>query len=296
MTNLESSILNGLIQKKFKPIAFNLSYDGIVESESIELWFMQNTKLKKGDSFFDICPYFFGLDLSKPAYLPIIELPDSIAIEIELVPKNNVCIVIIMDATTQLNAIRMQQQLTNELKLANTKLEQLSRKDALTGLYNRGYWQEQLELEYNRCQRYQHISSLIMLDIDHFKKINDNFGHPAGDLVIKRLAFILRNCSRKTDVVGRYGGEEFALILPNTDSNTALSLAERIRMECVKELLTFSDKQQTGFTISIGIAEINEAFKNSQDWLNTADQALYHAKENGRNRSVQVDRINQALK
>ncbi len=229
MLEREAQLLNNVIQRKLQPLAIRLSQSGLVEIDYDQLWFMPGTKLRRGDAFVDICPYFYGLDLSQPAHLPIVELPGNIAIEIELIPQQDACVVIIMDATANLNSVRMQQQLANELKLANTKLEQLSRKDALTGLFNRGYWDAQLQLEFDRCKRYQHASTLIMLDIDHFKKVNDTFGHPAGDLVIKKLASILRSSSRKTDVVGRYGGEEFGVILPNTKVNTAYALVERIR-------------------------------------------------------------------
>ena len=171
----------------------------------------------------------------------------------------------------------------NGIQALNKKLEQMSRVDGLTGLFNRRYWEEQFSMEHKRAMRSGHYSSVIMLDIDHFKKINDNYGHPAGDQVIKTLARIIEKSTRETDLAGRYGGEEFAILLPETNAASARVVAERIRRVAEKLTCTYED-MEINFTVSLGIAEFNVSFKDYMLWLEKADQALYKAKDTGRNR------------
>src|SRR5690554_1873579 len=116
-----------------------------------------------------------------------------------------------------------------ELETANRTLQRISRIDRLTGLNNRGYWEECLEIEFQRCKRAGRPASLLMLDIDHFKRFNDTHGHQAGDEVLREFANVLQRLRRSTDVVGRYGGEEFAVILPETTPALAMIMAERVR-------------------------------------------------------------------
>ena len=172
-------------------------------------------------------------------------------------------------------ATRLHEQ-KNSLKL-------LSRTDGLTGLYNRRYWQLRAAEEFERSRRQGNPASLIMLDIDHFKKINDQYGHSIGDEVLEALSYLLQINLRSIDILGRYGGEEFAVVLPETDAQCAQEIAERVRLAVAKEPL--GEKQSLKCTISLGIAEISRSTKDFDEWLNAADKALYDAKATGRNRT-----------
>lgn len=168
------------------------------------------------------------------------------------------------------------------LEGANNELERLSRTDRLTELYNRGYWEECLEREFERYKRTSQRTTVLMFDIDHFKKVNDTFGHQAGDEVIRQTSRTLRRTIRKTDFAGRYGGEEFGVILVDTDSENALILAERLRQR-IEALIVSHDKVKIQFTISIGVAQLDETVTEYKQWLERADQSLYYSKQNGRN-------------
>ncbi|AWL11047.1 Phytochrome-like protein cph2 [Saliniradius amylolyticus] len=170
-----------------------------------------------------------------------------------------------------------------QLAQANERLESISRIDGLTGLYNRRYWEECCELEFKRQQRYGGDTSLVMLDIDHFKQINDTYGHPAGDQVIKALAKIIQTHCRETDMAGRYGGEEFVLLLPDTPAACAQTVAERIRLEAEQMVVQY-DGQGLRFTSSFGVSGLGHEVQSFMQWVEQADKALYLAKEQGRNR------------
>lgn len=170
-----------------------------------------------------------------------------------------------------------------QLQAANAKLKGLSREDRLTGLFNRGYWEECLDHEFSRFQRTQVKSSLVMLDIDHFKAINDTYGHPAGDEVIRHLANLLASLARKTDIVGRYGGEEFGVVLVDTDSVNAEIYCERVR-RAAESIEVAAGGEKISFSVSLGLSELQEETTTPAQWITQADQALYHAKQNGRNR------------
>lgn len=172
-----------------------------------------------------------------------------------------------------------------ELQNANNALEKLSRTDRLTGLYNRGHWEELLVQEYRRCSRNGRVSSLLMFDIDHFKKVNDTYGHQAGDAVICALADVLRHTQRDTDIAGRYGGEEFVVILPDTNAQQAYAFAERLR-KCIETTIVKFENQSLSFQVSIGVCQLEESIDNAQAWLSLSDQALYQSKNNGRNRTT----------
>ena len=169
-----------------------------------------------------------------------------------------------------------------QLREANAELEHLSRTDRLTQLFNRGYWEEQLDKEFSRFKRTGAVSSLVMFDIDHFKKINDTFGHQAGDEVIREVSRWVRKVARTTDIVGRYGGEEFAVILLNTDAAQARYFSERLRRR-IEEGLVHFEKEEIKFTVSLGVAEADSHMENYENWLQLADKALYQSKGNGRN-------------
>tara|TARA_R110002167_G_scaffold362322_1_gene581351 strand:- start:1531 stop:2499 length:969 start_codon:yes stop_codon:yes gene_type:complete len=178
----------------------------------------------------------------------------------------------------------------NALEKANQELEKLSRTDMLTQLNNRGYWEECLLQEFSRFQRYQTTCSVVMFDIDHFKKVNDTYGHQAGDEAIRQVSQILRDNLRKTDIAGRYGGEEFGVILGNTDTEGAIIFCERVR-EQVEAVTVIHDKQEIKFTVSLGISQATNETSDYKTWLEQSDQALYAAKEGGRNQTVVYSQI-----
>lgn len=174
---------------------------------------------------------------------------------------------------------------SSELERANRTLQTLSRTDHLTRLHNRGYWEERLAEEFHRALRTSQPCSLIVFDIDYFKNINDEYGHQAGDEVIKITADQMREKVRSTDIPGRYGGEEFGIILINTTARSARILAERLR-QSIESLIIEYDECEIEYTISVGVAELNSEMKQYHEWFEAADQALYHAKDRGRNQVV----------
>ena len=161
---------------------------------------------------------------------------------------------------------------------------QLAITDGLTKIYNHRFFQELFEKEYKRSDRYNTVFSMVMLDIDHFKRINDTYGHLCGDEILKGLATLIKSCLRSMDVVARYGGEEFAILLPETNGPEAVQTAERIR-RAVEETAFMGTEQGLKITVSQGVAtypspDVHDRF----DIIAKADEALYEAKESGRNR------------
>ena len=178
--------------------------------------------------------------------------------------------------------------LRREMRMAQEKLAEMSVRDELTGMYNRRYFQEALEREISGAQRYGHGIALCMIDLDHFKKVNDSYGHLCGDRVLQEFGRLLDSSIRKYDVGCRYGGEEFAIILPDTSSEKALTLSERFRKRI--KLHDFTYKEWTlHITISIGVAARPAGAEiTSSQLVDLADQALYQAKSQGRNRVVSI--------
>jgi len=161
------------------------------------------------------------------------------------------------------------------------KLEYSATHDALTGLLNRGAILRSLEKELSRCIRSHSKLSIGLLDIDFFKRVNDTYGHIAGDDVLKVISKLIQSCLRDYDLVGRYGGEEILIIIPNADHNQSVSIFERIRKTIENERI-ISGKQEIKVTASIGIASFDQQISN-KNFIQIADDALYKAKENGRN-------------
>jgi two-component system cell cycle response regulator len=161
--------------------------------------------------------------------------------------------------------------------------QRMSITDGLTGLYNTRYLYKQLDLEIARSNRYEYTFSVILFDIDNFKKLNDTYGHQAGDDVLYELACILREVSRETDIVVRYGGEEFIVILPNTYEADALNLADRTRTAVERHVFLPDRAGGTQVTLSGGIASYPQNAIDARSLLNAADSALYHAKSSGKN-------------
>jgi diguanylate cyclase (GGDEF)-like protein len=174
-------------------------------------------------------------------------------------------------------------------------LERENTMDSLMGIYNRRLFDRRLQEEFSRSVRYGQPLSLIMVDIDHFKNVNDRWGHQIGDLVLKRLAELLKGCVRDADIICRYGGEELAIILPHTPILTALQLGERLREKTEKtEILTEDaspDNQSVRITVSMGVATLVPEMESVETLMSQADKALYFAKKNGRNRVVSCSEL-----
>ena len=166
------------------------------------------------------------------------------------------------------------------------KLEEQAKNDYLTGLYNRRYFDEKAKKALLKSTKKNSLMSLIVLDIDYFKKINDTFGHAIGDEVIKSLAELLKDNTRKEDIISRFGGEEFVVLLPNTSKEEAFDIAEKLRHKVETTKLNIYDKQFVKFTISLGIDESNNNSSNISEIINNADMALYEAKNSGRNKTI----------
>ncbi len=173
----------------------------------------------------------------------------------------------------------------DQIQKANDQLRHLSRTDGLTNLLNRKTWETELEEEFQRFARHQHTTSMIMFDIDHFKRINDNYGHPAGDEVIRQTAAVLKENIREIDIAGRYGGEEFAVILTGTSATGAFTVAERIRTQMQANTVNY-EGNTIEYTISLGIAELRRDMSTKTHWIDSADRGLYQAKESGRNNTI----------
>jgi len=186
-------------------------------------------------------------------------------------------------------ALRAQKALAQanaELQTALIREKLLSRTDALTGINNRRYLFEMAEREFETARRYQRPLSVLLFDLDYFKKVNDKFGHQIGDQILQLVAQAASAELRSADIIGRYGGEEFVIILPMTDAQQALILAERIRVS-VEMIYVPTPKRTAVVTLSVGVAEINHAADESaEDVIRRADEAMYAAKQAGRNCAV----------
>ncbi len=169
------------------------------------------------------------------------------------------------------------------LDAALAVIAEQSVRDALTGVYNRRKLAEQLATEIGRAARYRRSLSLLMLDIDHFKKVNDSLGHLAGDEVIRHVATVASKGLRESDCFGRYGGEEFVAILPEVDAAGATVVAERMR-SAVAEAPAEFEGRSIAVTISVGVAEVGPEPRTAESLLGEADEALYLSKKKGRNR------------
>lgn len=178
-----------------------------------------------------------------------------------------------------------QAALATERALLYEKIENMAITDGLTCIYNHRYFYARLEEEFQRAKRYHHPFSLLLLDVDHFKKFNDTYGHQAGDKVLQRVAKVLTRETRRSDVVARYGGEEFAVLLPNTELANAVRLANRIRLAIKGEPVEIgSNRPLVSVTVSIGVAQAPVHGHEPGELIEAADRALYHAKGAGRNR------------
>ena len=172
-----------------------------------------------------------------------------------------------------------------ESKNAEARILYLSNHDALTGLYNRYYFDQKIDQEIDRADRYRISLSMVMLDLDHFKQINDQWGHPVGDDVLKWTAQIIQGSIRQPDILVRLGGEEFMILMPHTPASGAMTAAEKIR----KNLIETPHPIAGQVTASFGVAE-RKYGETHLEWYKRVDEAMYQAKEGGRNRVVRADR------
>ncbi|KIH76434.1 diguanylate cyclase (GGDEF) domain-containing protein [Geoalkalibacter ferrihydriticus] len=176
------------------------------------------------------------------------------------------------------------ERLAHDLSEANEKLRELAFRDGLTGLYNHRYFQDLLDKEMGRAVRYGRPLGLVLFDIDHFKAINDNCGHPVGDQVLRALAGQFAALTRRTDVVARYGGEEFVIILPETDSKGIMVLSQRLRRG-IEQMEISTEAGPLSITVSVGATSYEEGMgpRTKAELIDAADGALYAAKRGGRN-------------
>ena len=181
-----------------------------------------------------------------------------------------------------LMAIARSAALALENALLHKRTEELTMIDDLTGTYNYRYFVRKLQEEKRRAARYNLPLSLIMVDIDWFKKINDSYGHEAGNVVLKQLSAIIKECIRDVDIFARYGGEEFAVILPQTPQKDALAIGERIRTRVEEETIE-TEPGRIKITVSVGLSSYPENGHSEEELVSIADQALYRAKGEGRN-------------
>jgi diguanylate cyclase (GGDEF)-like protein len=182
----------------------------------------------------------------------------------------------------RLKRVLREQSLTRERVQMLGKLQKLAITDGLTKLYNSRYFYNQLDLEVDRTKRYQHKLSLLLLDIDHFKDYNDAYGHLEGDKVLLRIGEIIKTCLRKMDTAYRYGGEEFTILLPETNAEEAEYVAERIRLGIENEQFSPEPDVKVSKTISIGVTQYRPEERISS-FVERADKAMYMSKEKGRN-------------
>jgi len=268
---------SGLLPREAKDnVLFDL-FDEIPED-----WFKRKAEsvfmLKnKAFTIWEQRPYVFKFD----NYRPITGTADFMYQNTSFIPLmsatgevTHLCL-IIYDVTD--NAVHKQ-----NLEQVNAELEVLGQTDGLTKLYNRTHWENQLKSEYKRFLRSHNVSCLVMLDIDFFKKINDNYGHLVGDAVIKHISSVISDHIRETDIAGRYGGEEFTILLVDTPLTHAHVFAERLRQTIEKSIVKYNDIEVT-YTASMGISEVNGSIKTYEAWVECADNAMYQSKVNGRN-------------
>lgn len=171
------------------------------------------------------------------------------------------------------------------LRDLSRELEKLSIQDELTTLYNRRHSLELFEKEFRRAKRSRHPLSIAILDLDHFKGVNDTYGHLVGDEVLNKIGILMKNTVRNTDICGRIGGEEFIIICPETNTGNMFEVAEKIRKRIFEQRFSSNDKL---FSVSgsLGIAEASEMTTDIREILSQADKALYKAKNSGRNMAV----------
>ena len=187
------------------------------------------------------------------------------------------------DSGELLGFVEVFQDIT-EAKQREERLYQRATRDPLTGVANRGHFSEMGTLEIERARRFAEPLSLLLMDIDHFKRVNDTHGHETGDRVIQRLAATCASHLRRIDLVARLGGEEFAVLLPRANKEPATEMAQRLRRLIAEQRVAIDGGREIAFTVSIGLASLRPTTRDLAELLRNADAALYKAKREGRNR------------
>ncbi|WP_281556818.1 sensor domain-containing diguanylate cyclase [Thalassomonas sp. RHCl1] len=255
----------GQLQKDLLREAYNHSIGIKIDADNFDTWFDEVEKTQRSVEYNQ-----YETDTNEGQYYNVTRMTLS-----------NGMNVIVGANITELKKIQM------TLTQAITDIEQLANTDELTGIYNRRYFIELSEKEIGRAKRYDHPLSLIVIDIDFFKAVNDGYGHHVGDTV---LSFFCKQCNeqlRDSDTLCRVGGEEFAILLPHTQVNHAGDIAERIRL-CIKASeIPYDDSGSTlNITLSLGVTQFKEGDINISDLLIRGDKALYQAKDSGRDQYV----------
>lgn len=192
------------------------------------------------------------------------------------------------DENNEIHSLFIYVQDVTEVAVYEHKLVELNLKDGLTGVFNRRYMEVKVREEFGRCKRYGGELSIIMFDIDFFKKVNDGYGHQCGDFILKSVSSRISSIIRNVDYLFRYGGEEFCCMLPETKLDGAMQAAERFR-KAVMEMENHFDNSIINITISLGVAGLNEGIGTVEMFIKKADEALYRAKHEGRNRVVSMN-------
>jgi diguanylate cyclase (GGDEF)-like protein len=205
----------------------------------------------------------------------------------DFLSREIVCIVLFLGSLFVFMVCTLSLQTARDIKrIYALEIENIT--DPLMSINNRRHLDQKLEEEFAKAARYDHAFSILMIDIDHFKNVNDLYGHDIGDLVLKKLGILINTLVRETDTVARYGGEEIMLLCPLTDGHHAAWLAERLRCEIEKCVIVSSDMETEGrevlVTVSIGVAEFSSDIFCVTDLVKRADEAMYQAKNEGRNR------------
>jgi len=196
------------------------------------------------------------------------------------------------DVSLVFRDITERQRQENELLAVKNELERMAHTDALTGMFNRRFFMQRLNEEFERLQRHGSVLSVLIFDLDHFKRINDTYGHDAGDVVLMGVADVVNEIKRLTDIACRLGGEEFALLLPETDRAGAIHLAQRLRRGIEEYDYSLKVGQRLAVTASVGVATVGQRSKAPENVLKVADRALYKAKNSGRNMVCVDDELN----
>lgn len=232
------------------------------------------------------------------------EVPDSFMIvpggkpeilHVELIPggaSGMTCMIVMARRSGKMFSSQMMEEsrlISSHLAVAiknltlRAKLQEMADTDGLTSLFNHRYFQKLMDIEVRRAKRYKRPLSLILFDIDHFKSFNDTYGHPIGDAVLREISKLAADAVRNVDTLCRYGGEEFVVVLPETDASSALAVAERIRKNISSHVFEFTNVEPLKVTVSLGISCLPPA-EGKEELIALTDQALYRAKESGRNR------------
>ena len=234
-----------------------------------------------------------NMSIEFPSFLKIANSPILSWIGVPLTFKNRTIGILSLDSLQADRYTSNHAQLASAfaaqvaIALENARLfeeiQKMAMTDSLTNLFNRRKFFELADHEFERARRYQHPLSLIMMDIDLFKQVNDNYGHAAGDLVLKNIAEIYQKSTRAVDIFARYGGEEFVILMPETAAEEAKETAERLRLLIAHSPIQYGDKA-INITISFGVVELDASCKSTEELLDRSDQALYYSKKMGRNR------------